>query len=409
MGAIKKWSSTGTPDDFYCVDFDNLWHYGDQKTCERLEKAIFDLLENWAFDTDIDTCIESRRSYLMKNIFPLGMWKKVADETSRTGGGEELMFFPKLKYLAEKQMKKILLLLYKIRDNIAEDSEGGKRLIGGDVPSIKGDMSRMTIGIAHDISKAGRNSERMRQEVDSEVLVPLIRATANEILDDFKEILHRVFHSKDVVYVEDPKCVTEVLKENPNWECWYTVAPVKSTDRIKEKMERYATDKHSWPLVTHIGDCIRAMVVCKSCKESGNILHRTWKQLEDAFNISKDHGRLKNNFATAGIQDPKPPDMLINGVLDIEGAMVMPMEIQIHHEEIYRIKESKVHLLYEIVRAKSIDILQDGGQVGTAICMQQLKDENKRLKVEIESLKENYGKKSKVSCMGNVLWRSKKR
>ena len=40
--------------------------------------------------------------------------------------------------------------------------------------------------------------------------------------------------------------------------------------------------------------------------------------------------------------------------------MSMPAEIQVHHEEILDLKESKVHLLYEIARAKSIDILRGG-------------------------------------------------
>ena len=38
--------------------------------------------------------------------------------------------------------------------------------------------------------------------------------------------------------------------------------------------------------------------------------------------------------------------------------MSMPAEIQVHHEEILELKESKVHLLYEIARAKSIGILR---------------------------------------------------
>ena len=43
--------------------------------------------------------------------------------------------------------------------------------------------------------------------------------------------------------------------------------------------------------------------------------------------------------------------------------MSMPAEIQVHHEEILELKESKVHLLYEIARAKSIGILRGGAPV----------------------------------------------
>jgi hypothetical protein len=43
--------------------------------------------------------------------------------------------------------------------------------------------------------------------------------------------------------------------------------------------------------------------------------------------------------------------------------MSMPAEIQVHHEEILDLKESKVHLLYEIAWAKSIGILRGGASV----------------------------------------------
>ena len=76
-----------------------------------------------------------------------------------------------------------------------------------------------------------------------------------------------------------------------------------------------------------MGDALRAMVVCRAGRESGDLIYRTWKQLEQAFDIREDHGRLKNNYATAGILEgpkhQKPPDMLMNAVLDVDGAMSM--------------------------------------------------------------------------------------
>ena len=67
-----------------------------------------------------------------------------------------------------------------------------------------------------------------------------------------------------------------------------------------------------------LGDALRAMVVCRRGKKSGDLIYRTWKQLEQAFDIREGHGRLKNNYATAGMpnDDPKvfaknqkPPDI----------------------------------------------------------------------------------------------------
>ena len=229
----------------------------------------------------------------------------------------------------------------------------------------------MTIPAAEVCAAAGRNSETMRRDVDEEVLVPLLRATAKEVMGEFKACLKDALVGGtigSIVCVDGgPEKAVEILKGYPDWECWYTIAPVKGASRIKEKVGEYA--KSHWPGVEQLGDCLRAMVVCRRGKKSGDLIYRTWKQLEQAFDIRKGHGRLKNNYATAGMpnDDPKvfaknqkPPDMLMNAVLDVEGCMSMPAEIQVHHEEILDLKESKVHLLYEIARAKSIGILRGG-------------------------------------------------
>ena len=171
---------------------------------------------------------------------------------------------------------------------------------------------------------------------------------------------------------------------------------------IKEKVEEYA--KKHWPGVEQLGDALRAMVVCRAGKGSGDLIYRTWKQLEQAFDIRKGHGRLKNNYATAGMpnDDPekftknqKPPDMLMNAVLDVEGCMSMPAEIQVHHEEILDLKESKVHLLYEIARAKSIGILRGGApapaKVEPAIRVPQqpmVSGDQVQLTAQLEEMKE---------------------
>ena len=82
------------------------------------------------------------------------------------------------------------------------------------------------------------------------------------------------------------------------------------------------------------GDVLRASVVCKD----GHGVAETWSRLQGAFDILE----CKNNFATAG-KDPdpiknwwteRPPDMLINGVLKVDGCMPVRFEVQVHHKDI---------------------------------------------------------------------------
>lgn len=121
----------------------------------------------------------------------------------------------------------------------------------------------------------------------------------------------------------------------------------------------------SWPCVEQIGDVLRATVVCcggDDLAHTGGLIVKTWKQLEKTFDIREGHGRLKNRFMTAGKgNNPEhmPPDILMNAIMDLAGSMSMPVEIQIHHEDILNIKDERTHLLYEIIRAKSINAISE--------------------------------------------------
>ena len=79
-------------------------------------------------------------------------------------------------------MEVVLQELFRIRNAMVDDSEGGKLLVQGGVPSIKGGDAQMTIPVAEACASLGRNSATMRKNVDEEVLVPLVRATANEVM-----------------------------------------------------------------------------------------------------------------------------------------------------------------------------------------------------------------------------------
>ena len=112
------------------------------------------------------------------------------------------------------------------------------------------------------------------------------------------------------------------------------------------------------------GDALRASVVC----EDGQSVAETWSRLRDTFDIFE----CKNNFATAG-KDPdpiknwwteRPPDMLINGVLKVDGCMPVRFEVQVHHKDILERKEKQSHLLYEIQRAASVREVRGSGGGG---------------------------------------------
>ena len=64
--------------------------------------------------------------------------------------------------------------------------------------------------------------------------------------------------------------------------------------------------------------------------------------------------RLKNNLWT---EAERPPDMLLNVVVEPPGMPSIVGEVQLHLREILVLKESSLHRMYEIVRASSIDAL----------------------------------------------------
>ena len=66
------------------------------------------------------------------------------------------------------------------------------------------------------------------------------------------------------------------------------------------------------------------------------------------------HGRLKNNLFVEAL---RPPDLLVNVVVEPPGSHPLVGEVQIHLREVLLLKEDAIHRLYEIMRASSIDVL----------------------------------------------------
>ena len=164
------------PRPFSVEGFEALWGKGDEATCQALQDAVFGLLEEWAFQGHV----EGHRKYLKTNVFPLSLWD---DEAT----------FKLLTTRAHASMEVVLQELFRIRNAMVDDSEGGKLLVQGGVPSIKGGDAQMTIPVAEACASLGRNSATMRKNVDEEVLVPLVRATANEVMQGHYFAHVRVF------------------------------------------------------------------------------------------------------------------------------------------------------------------------------------------------------------------------
>ena len=147
----------------------------------------------------------------------------------------------------------------------------------------------------------------------------------------------------ETVWIYDKDKKDEILQQFPNYKRWWLVAPIKSKERMEAKVAQYEEERAGvWPFASQLGDALRAMIVCRGGSDggddSGDTIYRTWLQLQKVFGIQYGHGRLKNNFRTAGVphEDPqvheerqKPPDMLMNVVVHHGSAMQMPAEIQV--------------------------------------------------------------------------------
>ena len=105
-----------------------------------------------------------------------------------------------------------------------------------------------------------------------------------------------------------------------------------------------------WPFIQLIGDLLRASVILGGFGAFAD----AWSTLSDGFGVKDGHGRLKNNLWT---EAERPPDVLVNVVVEPPGMPPIVGEVQLHLREILVLKESSLHRMYEVVRASSMDAL----------------------------------------------------
>jgi hypothetical protein len=277
-------------------------------------------------------------------------------------------------------------------DDGGEEIVRNASLLGGDAEVIrkkKEDAHRESLrSIADPLIACGKSSDKMRQIVDEEMLVPFIRGVSDEVLDIFEVKLREALQGL---------AVKEIF------------VPVKGAPRMKAKVVEWRQkekekERENWPHITWLGDALRASVVC----EDGQSVAETWSRLRDTFDIFE----CKNNFATAG-KDPnpehwwteRPPDMLINGVLKVDGCMPVRFEVQVHHKDILERKEKQSHLLYEIQRAASVEEVRgSSGSGGGGV--QKSGGSSTQLQKQGDEPEEDLGKKyEEQQLVVNVLKR----
>ena len=63
--------------------------------------------------------------------------------------------------------------------------------------------------------------------------------------------------------------------------------------------------------------------------------HQAWTRIRERFGLCEGHGRLKNNL----FDGMRPPDLLLNLVVEAPGMFAIIAEVQVHLLQIILLKE----------------------------------------------------------------------
>ena len=179
---------------------------------------------------------------------------------------------------------------------------------------------------------------------DLELMVSAMCCVAEAALEHFREKLVALFpKARVIVDVND-------MREDET--ACVMIAPVKGAERVREKIKEAASTggTNMWPFIQLIGDLLRASVILGGFDAFAD----AWSTLSGGFDVEEGHGRLKNNLWT---EAERPPDVLVNVVVEPPGMPPIVGEVQLHLREILVLKESSLHRMYEVVRASSMDAL----------------------------------------------------
>ena len=173
---------------------------------------------------------------------------------------------------------------------------------------------------------------------DLELMVSAMCCVAETALEHFREKLIALFPKA--------RLIVDVNDMRDDETACVMIASVKNAERVREKIKEAASehsgDPNMWPFIQLIGDLLRASVILGDFDAFAD----AWSTLSDGFDVKDGHGRLKNNLWT---EAERPPDMLVNVVVEPPGMPSIVGEVQLHLREILVLKESSLHRLYEIV------------------------------------------------------------
>ena len=185
-----------------------------------------------------------------------------------------------------------------------------------------------------------------RDKFDEDLHLTAMSVIAQSALPFFSETLQRLYPGA--------RLIADVREMREDEHFALLIPPVKNAERTREKIrearKEFSDDVSKWPLVELIGDLLRASVVCLTMDDFSS----AWATLASGFDVREGHGRLKNNLTS---QVPRPPDLLVNVVVEPPGCHSLMGEVQIHLRDVLLLKEDTIHRLYEVVRTSSLEAL----------------------------------------------------
>jgi hypothetical protein len=330
---------------FDAGDFMAAWRL--PKTRGGLERGFWDALKQMLGDTSPGA--EAKQRFVREHLLVLDVWR------------EDRTLFARLQQIAEDQNAAFLDRACERRDQLLAASEAGNQI--RDLPSF-GDKVCQTFLISSDVTAAlgaalDFDRPRLQDQLEDDVLVPLLRLQAEQAAAYFEATLRRVFPRAIVATASSPDVAVLTAEPPSSSQVLVKIADVKGIGRMKEKVgaDRAAAASSTsgdWrpSFAEKLGDCLRCTIECSTA----NAMWDAYKQIQHEFDLTPQNGRLKNRMN----ETKMPPNMLINARLkaSAEHNVTFPMEveIQIHDREINKVKE-RMHLLYEISRASDIESL----------------------------------------------------
>lgn len=129
-------------------------------------------------------------------------------------------------------------------------------------------------------------------------------------------------------------------------------APVKTVERMREKLNEYATRPDACrPLTAHILDPIRVTICCEGPRDILTVLN--WFLDNNSAQFSVPVIKIKNKFGMEDANDYDGyRDLMVNVLYTGYRGLRVIAEIQLHDRKLHQLKD-KMHKLYKVKRAEN--------------------------------------------------------